>query len=1442
MKFKRIILGLIALVLVVGGPLAQAQTPDAGWAAIVIRGGATGLPLIADNDDYVVGALEFTTTEGGQKAGLGTNLLNGTPVSGIVALHVDRLDDVANSGSLWGPYFNIWVTDGAGKYAVIANEPSNPEWDATNRWNIQGWDVLRTKTCKVYETPGASTGTSWVHDLVGSTGPLTFEDVGSLVIEPPSQAYILDGANAVGTGAPDELGTNIAYGYTWVFGDTAANYVTGGDGFIVDNYYAWDSYPVQNTDQGTEFLAIQPALDAANPNDAITVAAGHYEGQLHVTVPGVSVTGAGVGATFIDCPPTLTLSFTTSAANFPVVFVDGVEGVAFANLTLDGLGRGNANYRFQGFGFNNGGGSLTNVSVLNVMDTPFSGAQHGVGVYCNADDGGPHAFTMTDVLVEGFQKTAVAINGAGIDADLLRVTTTGAGPTDVTAQNGLQVGYGAVTDAVDCLVTGMDYTGADWSASGVLSVADGIANFDGCDIDACQTSVYFSDGGGSFNNGTVTNPTGDAMYAYSSGAKAVGDNPPRPAQPFDITRGKANKAAITVSIDGSTFTGAGAVDSWGPTAYGYGPINFTIDNSTVTNWDYGVVIYDFGGLDVTAQGAGNTLSGNLSYGAYSNAPGLADLRNNNWGDASGPLHAAQNPLGLGDGVSDAILYIPWIGRTVGVVADLGATPTGAFFWEGTPAIGVDGDFAAGFDPGAIQAPSAYSKYGFDPEAIFGREVLTGELYKISYFTKKGTTHVAPDPVGDWFMQFYTDPYDGSPGGSWYGHRINSEPYFSADLVETAGEWTAWQTEAGVDNRLRFFDSSDNYYGSYTDGFLSDLAADPVIAPQPIMIMGLGLGTAWAAGFDGLLDGLTIELVSGETMRLNFLSGNAVVTATPATSGPFNCSESQVVTFGVELTDDMPDMFLYNAVVRATSEVSFGPVEDLFPFGTMNNNFYALDNGDGSWTITGSTVGSPTYPVTAPGTADLFSIEFLAETDGTAAITFDSLVLRDPENATIPVVMTGATIEVDCTVPNAVTGITASPHHNKVEVAWVHDGLDVDHYLVYHGVWYDGTPGVSAYPEYDDLVGFGVPIRPAAGLPDPGQGWIRVDGDAVIHPVDSFFDVFVQIPDDLQRGVYAYEVYAVDAAGNVSAPAAANDHATNYWLGDMNGDGAVNATYDISVLGAAFGETQGDDDYNPFCDVGPTDDWSRVGIPTTDNKINFEDLMVFSMNFGVVSSTNKVMGPISTNVGLEWVSAGENRYALRLVDGEGVKGVRVRANLDEGAAVDVSAGDLLDGQDEMTFLRNLGTGLDACVTVMGRDTGFVGTGDLMFVDGSTLLTMSDLTIDARGHDNSKLKVSLTASTDKITPRVFALNANYPNPFNPMTKISFSLPEAQDVRLTVYGVDGTRVATLINETRASGLHEVLWMGRDDAGKALASGTYFYRIDAGPYSQVRKMVLMK
>ncbi|MCK9995436.1 MAG: T9SS type A sorting domain-containing protein [Candidatus Krumholzibacteria bacterium] len=90
-----------------------------------------------------------------------------------------------------------------------------------------------------------------------------------------------------------------------------------------------------------------------------------------------------------------------------------------------------------------------------------------------------------------------------------------------------------------------------------------------------------------------------------------------------------------------------------------------------------------------------------------------------------------------------------------------------------------------------------------------------------------------------------------------------------------------------------------------------------------------------------------------------------------------------------------------------------------------------------------------------------------------------------------------------------------------------------------------------------------------------------------------------------------------------------------------------------------------------------------------------------------------------------------------------------------------------------------------------------------------------------------------------PRLFQ---NHPNPFNPSTKLSFELGAAGNVRLNVYDTAGRLVATLVNERRDAGLHEVIWDGRDHAGRISSAGVYLYRIEVDDYVETKRMTLVK
>lgn len=93
-----------------------------------------------------------------------------------------------------------------------------------------------------------------------------------------------------------------------------------------------------------------------------------------------------------------------------------------------------------------------------------------------------------------------------------------------------------------------------------------------------------------------------------------------------------------------------------------------------------------------------------------------------------------------------------------------------------------------------------------------------------------------------------------------------------------------------------------------------------------------------------------------------------------------------------------------------------------------------------------------------------------------------------------------------------------------------------------------------------------------------------------------------------------------------------------------------------------------------------------------------------------------------------------------------------------------------------------------------------------------------------------------------PEDYALEQNFPNPFNAGTAIKFSLPENRHVELAVYDLLGRQVRILLDEPRDSGEHVVNWDGRDEQGAAVTSGVYVVRMHAGDFVAQRKIVLVK
>ena len=98
-----------------------------------------------------------------------------------------------------------------------------------------------------------------------------------------------------------------------------------------------------------------------------------------------------------------------------------------------------------------------------------------------------------------------------------------------------------------------------------------------------------------------------------------------------------------------------------------------------------------------------------------------------------------------------------------------------------------------------------------------------------------------------------------------------------------------------------------------------------------------------------------------------------------------------------------------------------------------------------------------------------------------------------------------------------------------------------------------------------------------------------------------------------------------------------------------------------------------------------------------------------------------------------------------------------------------------------------------------------------------------------------RVLTLRTNDQQVPSVLSLNSNYPNPFNPSTTINFSVPKTASVSLVIYNIRGQKVKELLNESLEYGNHSVVWNGRDESNRSVASGVYFARLEQSGVAEI-------
>ncbi len=146
-----------------------------------------------------------------------------------------------------------------------------------------------------------------------------------------------------------------------------------------------------------------------------------------------------------------------------------------------------------------------------------------------------------------------------------------------------------------------------------------------------------------------------------------------------------------------------------------------------------------------------------------------------------------------------------------------------------------------------------------------------------------------------------------------------------------------------------------------------------------------------------------------------------------------------------------------------------------------------------------------------------------------------------------------------------------------------------------------------------------------------------------------------------------------------------------------------------------------------------------------------------------------------------------------------------------------------------FVRGKGT------TTVPQSYSFI---DSDVTSGTWSYRLQQQDVDGKIHHSEIIEVNLTIATK------FALYQNYPNPFNSLTVIQYDLPTGENkVKLTIYDLLGHKIRTLMNkDDQTAGVYQITWDGRDDNGKAVATGVYFYKLHVGQKYLIKKMVLIE
>jgi hypothetical protein len=288
--------------------------------------------------------------------------------------------------------------------------------------------------------------------------------------------------------------------------------------------------------------------------------------------------------------------------------------------------------------------------------------------------------------------------------------------------------------------------------------------------------------------------------------------------------------------------------------------------------------------------------------------------------------------------------------------------------------------------------------------------------------------------------------------------------------------------------------------------------------------------------------------------------------------------------------------------------------------------------------------------------------------------------------------------------------------------------------------------------------------------------------------------------------------------------------------------------DFFIFSDNFGLDAGSQDFEPAFDLSP------------NNKIDFDDFFVFVDYFGrSIEASGKVV-PLTAGRNSEaslYLEASaalprvgeEMAIEVELADFVGVKGYGFTVNYDAETLefVKLTSESSVLGETELAQPRIISKTEGTVSVAAYGQTVDKGELDMSLIFRSTAEIEDGRLYFSEGElRDGNFAVNQVARLGEVQiqtrPEAFALANNYPNPFNPETTIKYALPDPVDVRLEIYNMLGQQVRTLVAEPQNAGRYTVKWDATNESGHSLSTGIYFYRLVAGEFHKVEKMLLLK